>query len=51
MKIDVIPESIISPLEVEAMNVLFQFYQMFPQRDDELFVCCPEPCVSVISDP
>jgi hypothetical protein len=32
MKIDVIPESIISPLEVEAINILFQFYHMFPQE-------------------
>jgi len=32
MKIDVIPESIISPLEVEAINNLFQFYHMFPQE-------------------
>jgi hypothetical protein len=32
MKIDVIPESIVSRLEVEAINILFQFYHMFPQE-------------------
>jgi hypothetical protein len=39
MKIDVISEFIISPLEVEAMNILFQFYQMFPhEMINSLFV-------------
>jgi hypothetical protein len=32
MKIYVIPESIISPLDVEAINILFQFYEMFPEE-------------------
>jgi hypothetical protein len=52
MKIDVIPEFIISPLEVEAINILFQFYQMFPpEMINYLFVVWNLVCLlSLIHD-